>query len=177
MPHCPLLKVIRPVQPISVPTFLLFRGLCLWRLWSVSASFPAARFSRWLFSNSYRCSLLKAAGLELFPLMVRAGPGVPSPHFLSESCALDSLLLFQREQTSPHCPVTFFPQDHQVWRLLKICPKNFASAFPLWCFGNVTLSGHSRQCYYGLFGFCWGGTSLQSFWHPSIRQRFPWLMK
>lgn len=61
-------------------------------------------------------------------------------------------------------------EGHQLWLLLKICPRYFASPFSLWCFRNVTLSCHSRQCFYGFFEFCWGFTFLQSFWYPIIWQ-------
>jgi hypothetical protein len=77
MPHCCILKAIYPEQPTGALPFLLFRRLCMWRVGSASFSFSVARFTRWLLPNFSRCSLLKAARLELFPDKVRAGPSVP----------------------------------------------------------------------------------------------------
>jgi hypothetical protein len=88
MIYCSLLKDIRPEKSTGVPPFLLFQGLCLWRLWSDSPSFPAARFSGWLLSNWSRYSLLKAARPVRFPDKVRAGPGV-SPSSSISGCAFD----------------------------------------------------------------------------------------
>jgi hypothetical protein len=56
--------------------FFFFRGLCLWRLWSVSPFSPVTRFSRRLLFNRSRYSLLKTVRLEWPPDKVQAGPGV-----------------------------------------------------------------------------------------------------
>jgi hypothetical protein len=84
MSHCSLLKAIRPEWPTGVPPFLLFRGLWLQRLCSVSPFFPWLGFSRCLLSNASCCSLLKAARPERFPHRVSVGPSVP-PSSSSES--------------------------------------------------------------------------------------------
>jgi hypothetical protein len=57
--------------------FLVFRGLCLWRLFSVWTFFPVAGFSRWLLSNCSCCTHFKAARLERFPPKLWFSPGVP----------------------------------------------------------------------------------------------------
>jgi hypothetical protein len=107
--HCSLLKAIRPEKPTGVPPFLHFRGLCLWRLWSASPSFPVARFSRRLLSNCSLCSLLKAARPEWFPDKVWASAGVPPTSlFFSQVCALDVSSFISEGATPTQCPVTHF---------------------------------------------------------------------
>jgi hypothetical protein len=54
MPHFSLLKAALPIA-IS-----FFPGLCSWRLWLASPSFPVVQFSHWLLPNCSHCSTLKA---------------------------------------------------------------------------------------------------------------------
>jgi hypothetical protein len=80
MSQCSLLTAIRPEWAAGAPPFLLFCGLCLQSLWSVSTSFTLLGFSRCSHSN---LSLLKAACLEQLPDMVPVYPGLSPSYFLS----------------------------------------------------------------------------------------------
>jgi hypothetical protein len=72
------IRHIAPSLRLGLRPFLLFRGRCLWRLWSASFSFSVAGFSRWLLFNYSHCSLLKVARPEQLPDKLQAGPYVPS---------------------------------------------------------------------------------------------------
>jgi hypothetical protein len=68
--HCPLLKAVYPKWPTGVRPFFSPRAVLGFTF------LPVARFSRWLHSNRSRCSLLKVARPERFPVRVLVGPGL-----------------------------------------------------------------------------------------------------
>jgi hypothetical protein len=98
---------LRLFVPNSLPTYLLFQGLCLWRLWSVSSFSPVARFSRWLLSNCFRCSLLKATRPEPFPHKMVFGPGLLPSFFWSMQAKLPGVANAFTSPALAVCAVSF----------------------------------------------------------------------
>jgi hypothetical protein len=84
MSYCFFLKTIRPEWRTGVPSFLLFRGLCFWHLWSVSPSFPWLCFQQCILSNRSRCSHIKATRPERLPDKVQVRPDLSPPPSFSD---------------------------------------------------------------------------------------------
>jgi hypothetical protein len=157
------------IAPSFIPPFLLFWGLCLWRLWSASPSYTMARFSRWLLSNCSYCSLLKAVCPEWFPDKVWAGPGVPpSSFFFSKGCALDvSSFISEKAEPSPI-------SGHSLSRT-RLKSRLIVSWSPIpefvqgphimsSCFPDIA----TVSCFGPLFHCCIPGRSAGSSWVPVL---------
>jgi hypothetical protein len=129
----------------GIPPFLLFQGLCLWCLWSVSPFFHVARFSRWLLSNCFCFFLLKGAHPEWFHHKVPVGPDVSPSSFFSNQYEQKFQVV-----SGPTCLV------------LKL---QVVSSF-------VWVGADSAITFWHSFFESWQKTQLLSLWSPALGS--PW---
>jgi hypothetical protein len=149
--HCFLLTAIPPKSPTGIPPFLLFQGLCLQRLWSVSPSSlwlsfhgvysPTAPVAPSLKPLVQSDSLIGCQSVQVchhhLPLVgaAKSSNSDHCSHIYSSYC-VPSLLQFQRGPTPPECPVIHFPQSNESANYL-LCdlqlyglPEDSAECFP-----------------------------------------------